>query len=341
MQNRIPIMIFLLSLWMFTQTNSSFANEEKVVQDNKGDPAANEIMKTREQHSGLQRNLGFSNFLEGWFTPWDAYEENENQAPRVPLLRITPAFFKREVRFNYIYVDDEHKGEADVNEWGMALELPLTLRIKIDIEPKVLHVDTAEHGENVGFGDTKFALRTMLLESNIFSLSTGSVISIPTGEEERKLGEGITTVGQQLAYWMDLGHRMSIHSFLGVDVPTGGNHREDADLDFLYGVALSKTITIKENPCIHGITPFIELNGHKGFGLDKSEGETVFEGEEEAESEAEEEEEGESERYLVDILPGVRFDLAHELYVLVGFEIPLNGTEEFDKRIWFSVIKDF
>ena len=87
--------------------------------------------------------------------------------------------------------------------------------------------------------------------------------------------------------------------------------------------------------------PFIELNGHKGFGLDKSEGEAVFEGEEEAESEAEEEEEGESERYLVDILPGVRFDLPHELYVLVGFEIPLNSTDEFDKRVWFSIIKDF
>ena len=337
MQNRIPNIIFLLSLWIFIQTISAFANEENVIQDNKGDTAVNEIMKTREEHSGLQRNLGFSNFFDGWLTPWDAYEENENQASRVPLLRITPAFFKREVRFNYIYVDDEHKGEADVNEWGMALELPLTLRIKIDIEPKVLHVDTAEHGESAGFGDTKFALRAMLLESNTFSLSTGSVINVSTGDEDRELGEGITTVGQQLAYWMDLRHRMSIHSFLGVDVPTGGNHREDADLDFLYGVALSKTITIKENPCIHGITPFIELNGHKGFGFDKSEGEAVFEGEEEAE----EEEEGESERYLVDILPGVRFDLPHELYVLVGFEIPLNSTDEFDKRVWFSIIKDF
>jgi len=341
MQNRIPIIIFLLSLWIFIKTISAFANEENVIQDNKGDTAVNEIMKTREEHSGLQRNLGFSNFLEGWFTPWDAYEESEDQAPRVPLLRITPAFFKREVRFNYIYVDDEHKGEADVNEWGMALELPLTLRIKIDIESKVLHVDTAEHGENAGFGDTKLALRTMLLESNTFSLSTGSVLNIPTGDEGRELSEGLTTMGQQLAFWLDMGHRISLHTFLGVDVPIGGEHREDANLDFLYGTALSKTFTIKETPFLEGITPFIELNGHKGFGLEKSEGETAFEGEEEAESEAEEEEDGESERYLVDILPGVRFDLAHELYVLVGFEIPLNGTDEFDKRVWFSIIKDF
>ncbi|GEM_PF-2800420 len=341
MRSRVPTVVFLLIAWLFIQTISAFAGDEEVVQDTKADASTHEMTKRQEGHHGLQRNLGFSNFLEGWTTPWAAYEENENQAPRVPLLRITPAFFKREVRFNYLYIDDEHKGEADVNEWGIALELPLTLRIKIDIEPKVLQVDTAEHGEKAGFGDTKFALRTMLLESETLSLSTGSVINVSTGDEDRELGEGITTVGQQLAYWMDLGHRMSVHSSLGVDVPTGGNHREDADLDFLYGVALSKTITIKENHCLQGITPFIELNGHKGFGLDKREGETVFEGEEEAESEAEEEEEGEGEQYLVDILPGVRFDLAHELYVLVGFEIPLNGTNEFDKRVWFSIIKDF
>ena len=59
MQNRIPIIIFLLSLWIFIQTISAFANEENVIQDT----AVNEIMKTREEHSGLQRNLGFSNFL--------------------------------------------------------------------------------------------------------------------------------------------------------------------------------------------------------------------------------------------------------------------------------------
>ncbi|HHT9136192.1 MAG TPA: transporter [Candidatus Wunengus sp. YC60] len=316
MQKCIPMAIFLLSLWMFIQTISAFANDGKVVQDIKEASATNEIMKTREEHHGLQRNLGFSNFLEGWLTPWDAYEENENQAPRVPLLRITPAFFKREVRFNYIYVNDEHKGEADVNEWGMALELPLTLRFKVDIEPKILYVNTEEHDKHSGFGDTRVALRTMLLESNNFSLSTGSVISIPTGYEERKLGEGVTMVGQQLAFWIDLGHRISLHTFLGVDVPTGGKHREDADLDFLYGTALSKTFTIKETPVLEGITPFIELNGQKEFGLDKD------------------------EQYRVDLLPGVRWDLSHELYVMQGIEIPLNGADDFDKRVWFSIIKD-
>ena len=312
----IPIVICLMGSWIFIQTNHGIANEEKM-QSLVGNTSASEILKTPVEHHGLQRNLGFSNFLKGWLTPWEAYVEDESRAPRVPLLRIAPAFFKREVRFNYLYVDDEHNGEADVSEWGLALELPLTLRIKIDIEPKILYVNTVEDAENVGFGDTKFALRTMLLESDTLSLSTGSVINVPTGDEDRQLGEGITTVGQQLAFWMDMGHRISLHTFLGVDVPTGGKHREDADLDFLYGVALSKTFTIKDTPVLEGITPFVELNGQKGFGLD------------------------EDEKYRVDLLPGVRWELSHELYVMQGFEIPLNGTEEFDKRIWFSIIKDF
>lgn len=316
MFRHIFIVICLLGTWLFIQTNQGIANEGKV-HDLVENTSAREMLKTQAGHHGLQRNLGFSNFLEGWLTPWEPYPEDESRAPRVPLLRITPAFFKREVRFNYLYVDDEGDGEADVSEWGLALELPLTLRIKVDIEPTVLYVNTVEDAEAVGFGDTKFALRTMLLESDTLSLSTSSVLNVPTGDEDRHLGEGITTVGQQLAFWMDMGHRISLHTFLGVDVPTGGKHREDADLDFLYGVAVSKTFAIKDIPVLEGITPFIELNGQKGFGLD------------------------EEEHYRVSLLPGVRWELRPELYVMPGIEIPLNGTEEFDKRAWFSIIKDF
>jgi len=317
MPQRIPLLVFLIASLITVFTSSSFAREEKT-QGVVGNTASHELLDdTTEHHHGVKRDLGLSNFLEGWLTPWKPYEENKIQSPRVPLLRIAPAFFKREVRFNYLYIDDEHHNEADVNEWGLALELPLTFRFKLDIEPKILHVNTVEDDENVGFGDTRFALRTMLLESEGFSLSTGSIFNVPTGDEDRHLGEGVTTVGQQLAFWADLGHRIGLHTLLGVDVPTGGNHREEADADFQYGIALSKTFAIHNVPVLEGVTPFTEFNGHKGFGLD------------------------EDEKYRTDILPGVRWDLSRELYVLQGMDIPLNGTGEYDKRVWFSIIKDF
>jgi hypothetical protein len=321
MYYRISAIVSPIILWISIQTTCIYANEKftdgKTVQDFIQNTSTSEKPGKYEEHHGLQRNLEFSNFFNGWITPWSPYREDKTQAPRVPLLRIVPAFFKREFRFNYLYIDDEDHGEADVSEWGLALELPLTLRIKIDIEPKILYVNTREDNENVGFGDTKFAIRAMLLESDTISLSTGSTINIPTGEEDRHLGNGVTAIGQQLALWMDLGHRIGLYSFLGVDVPTGGKHREDADWDFLYGIALSKTFTINEISLLEGITPFIELNGHKGFGLDGG------------------------EEYQVDLLPGIRWELSHELYVMQGIEIPLHNTDEFDKRIWFGIIKDF
>lgn len=317
MVRAILMAIGILGLLTLIQTKHGITHEtvekEHVLV---GDVHPHETGEVTGEHDGLQRNLGFSNFLEGWLTTWETYEENADIAPRVPLLRIAPAFFKREVRFNYLYIDDEHDGEADVSEWGLALELPLTLRFKIDIESTVLHVNTMEDTNHVGFGDTRFALRTMLLETNILSLSTGSVVNIPTGDGDRHLGEGITTVGQHIAFWVDMGHRISLHTFLGVDIPTGGNHKEDANEDFLYGIAVSRTITINETPILEGITPFIEFNGHKWLGSE------------------------EDEHYRVSLLPGVRWDLHHELYVMLGIEVPLNGTEEFDKRVWFSIIKD-
>jgi len=89
----------------------------------------------------------------------------------------------------------------------------------------------------------------------VFSLSTGSVINLPRGDKYRHLGEEVTTVGQQIAFWMDLGHRIGLNTFLGTDVPTGGEERKDADVDFQYGVALSKTIAINNRECC--LTPYL------------------------------------------------------------------------------------
>lgn len=310
MHRYVSMVIGIIGLWVFTQTTYSIAHETKM-------QGLFETVKGNSGYHGRQRNLGFSNFLEDWLTPWETYEKDKIQAPRVPLLRITPAFFKREFRFDYIYVDDKDGGKADVSEWRFILELPLTLRTKIDIKPKLVYVDPAENSTSFGFGDTQLALRAMLLETNTMSFSTGSVINIPTGDKDRKLGRGVTSVGQQLSLWKDMGHRISLQAFLGVDVPTGGKRSEDPSVDFLYGAAFSKTFTIRENRILEGITAFKELNGQRGFGFDKG------------------------DRYVFDILPGVRWDLSQRLYVMKGIEIPLTGTERFDKRVWFSIIKDF
>ncbi|MCF6149362.1 MAG: hypothetical protein E3K37_11975 [Candidatus Kuenenia sp.] len=314
----ICTMILSLSLCFFIYTTDCFANVESL-EGHMGSASGSELTNIHTEHApkGLKRNLSFSNYFDGWATPWQHYEHSEDSSPRVSLLRIIPGFFSRELRANYLYSNDEHHGDADVSEWRLALELPLTLRIKFDVEMELLHVNTDDGDDTFGFGDTKLALRTMLMENERISLSTGSTVNIITGDEDRHLGKEITTVGQELAFWLDIGRRISFQAFLGVEVPTGGEHREDANVDFLFGAALAKTITIRETPVLEAITPFIELNGVRGYGLEKG------------------------EEYKIDLLPGVRWELSNNWYVLQGYEFPLNGAEEFDKRIWFGIIKDF
>lgn len=318
MHRLIFVTLSLLGLSVFIQTSHSFANKE-ISPENAESGDTYDVMNkhTEHEHAGLQRNLGFSNFFEGWTTQWKPYEESKNKAPRVPLLRIVPAFFSREIRSNYIFTNEIHHEDTSESELSFSLELPLTLRLKIDIEPKLLYVNTDEHGDSAGFGDTKFALRGMLLENERVSLSTGFTIQLPIGDDDRELGEGITNLGQEIALWMDLGHCISLQTFFGGEVPTGGEGKKDSNFDFLFGVALAKTFPVEGFSILKGITPFIEFNGRKRFDL------------------------GEGKEYQADLLPGVRWELCRELYVLQGFEIPLNGTEEFDKRVFFGVIKDF
>ena len=318
MIRRIPAMLFHFCLWCIIHSAGGIAVAEEIIEGReKG--SSSEVVKKHNNHAhrGLQRNLGFSNFFDGWTTPWQPYEHTEINAPRVPLLRIAPGFFSREFRLNYIYIQDEHHGEADVSELSIALEIPLTLRTKIDIEPKLLYVDHNDHASTGGFGDTRLALRSMLIENDCLSFSTGSTMNITTGDEDRGLGEGITTMGQELALWTDLGHRISLQALLGVEVPTGGEHKEDSNVDMLFGMAMSKTFDTGEMLYLEGITPFIEVNGRKGYGSEKG------------------------SEYRVDLLPGIRWEFCREFFVFQGFEIPLNNTEEFNKRFWFGIIKDF
>ena len=79
---------------------------------------------------------------------------------------------------------------------------------------KILYVNTEEHDKNRWFGDTKVAFKNHASGIQYFLYLQASVISIPTGEEGTQVrGEGITTVGQQLAFWIDMGHRICLHTF--------------------------------------------------------------------------------------------------------------------------------
>jgi hypothetical protein len=79
------------------------------------------------------------------------------------------------------------------------------------------------------FGDTSLITRIMLLETRNTTLLSLLETTLPTGDEDRGLGSGLTTVSPGIGLWRDLGSRYALHGFFGLDIPVGGKDDEDPD----------------------------------------------------------------------------------------------------------------
>ena len=264
-------------------------------------------------------DLSLSNFFsEGWkFGQWEEPEEEPDQSPRFRLLRIPATVFEREIRLNYSFTNNGDHGEADEHEWELEVEIPICRRLLLEIEPSVSSVSPhKEHRDRSGFGDTALITKLMLLETRNTTLISILETKFPTGNDDRELGSGMTTLGPGIGIWRDLGNRFALQGFLGLDIPVGGKSEEDFDTEVLYGVALTKTVTSKETPYWGNLTFFTELNGTSEMGA-------------------------KDDKTVVSVLPGVRWKIGHEVWFMSGIEFPVIERDDFDSRAWISILKDF
>ncbi|MCF6157535.1 MAG: transporter [wastewater metagenome] len=303
-------------------------------------------LRAQEPHE-KRPDLTFSHFFsDGWkFTQWEEPEQEPDQAPRFRLLKIPATVFEREVRMNYSFTNNGDGGKFDKHEWEFEFEIPISRRLLLEVEPRIVSLSSnssnknsgfgpdtimldlppdkalllpssSVSGTNSGFGDLSLIARIMLVETRNTTLLSLFEISLPTGDEDRGLGSGLTTVSPGIGFWRDLGKRYALHSFFGLDIPTGGKDDEDPDTTIVYGTAITKTVTPKDTPFFGNLTLFVEFNGSSDIGSD-------------------------NDTTVVSILPGVRWHLWGEFWLMPGIEFPVIGRDEFDSRVWFSVLKDF
>lgn len=271
-----------------------------------------------EEFSEKKTDLTLSNFFsEGWkFGQWEEPEQAPDQAPRFRLLKIPATVFEREVRMNYSFTNNGDSGKIDEHEWEFEFEMPISRRLLLEVEPTIVSLSPNNGNDHSGFGDTSLITRVMLLETRNTTFLSILDVKFPTGDEDLGLGSGMTTISPGIGMWRDLGRRFAFHGFFGLDIPAGGKTDEDPDTTVVYGTALTKTITPKDAPFFGNLTLFVELNGSSDVGSD-------------------------DDTTVVSILPGVRWNLGHEFWLMPGIEFPIIGQDEFDSRIWFSVLKDF
>lgn len=247
---------------------------------------------------------------------WEEPEQEPDQSPRFRLLKIPATVFEREVRMNYSFTNNGDGGELDEHEWEFEFEMPVSRRLLLEVEPKIISLSPNDGDTTSGFGDTSLITRIMLLETRNTTLLSLLEITLPTGDEDRGLGSGLTTISPGIGMWRDLGGHFALHSFFGLDIPTGGKSDEDPDTTIIYGSALTKTVTSKDTPFFGNLTFFVEFNGNSDIGSD-------------------------DDTTVVSILPGARWNLGRDFWLMPGVEFPIIGRDEFDTRVWFSVLKDF
>lgn len=273
-----------------------------------------------EEFSEKKPDLTLSNFFsEGWkFTQWEEpeQEEDQDQAPRFRLLKIPATVFEREIRMNYSFTNNGDRGRVDEHEWEFEIEIPVSRRLLLEVEPTIVSISPRDNDSHSGFGDTSLIARIMLMETRNTTVLSILDLKLPTGDEDLGLGSGMTTITPGIGMWRDLGGRYALHGFFGLDIPVGGKSDEDPDTTVVYGTAITKTVTSKDTPYFGNLTFFVEFNGSSDIGSG-------------------------SDNTVVSILPGVRWNLGHEFWLMPGIEFPVIGRDEFDSRVWLSVLKDF
>lgn len=262
-----------------------------------------------------RQDLTFQNFFSyGWNVGWSEPDEGPNDAPRFRLMRIQRAFWEREVRLVSPYAFATDGGTADELEVEMEIELPVNRRFLIEFEPALKGVGPYGSPWSFGAGDLLMIPQVMLYETKNISFSSGLSVRVPTGSQ--KVGSGRTSLAPYLAWWTDLGQRMSLHTFFGAEFPLAGYGSDAPNATLQYAAALAKTITPKNTPWFGNFTLFTELNGTTDSG-------------------------GPNPSTTVTLLPGARWLLFKDFWLAAGYEFPLTTAKQFGSRIWFSIYRDF
>jgi Putative MetA-pathway of phenol degradation len=262
-----------------------------------------------------RKDLTFGNFFSyGWDVAWTEPEEGPDDAPRFRLMRIQRAFWEREVRIFSPYAFGTDGGTADELEIEMEIELPVNRRFLIEFEPALKGVGPYGSPWTFAAGDLLVIPQAMLYETKNTSFSSGLSVRVPTGSQS--VGSGRTSLAPYLAWWADLGQRMSLHTYFGAEFPLAGYGPGRPNAIFQYAAALAKTVTPKKTPWFGNLTFFAELNGTTGSG-------------------------GPSPSTTVTLLPGVRWLMFRDFWLAAGYELPLTTTRQFDGRVWFSIYRDF
>ncbi len=230
-------------------------------------------------------------------------------------LRTDHAFIERKIRVDFLdlsHVEPDNVHESDFN---FELFWAINNRMAFVVEAPVTWLDPHTGSFTSGIGDLEAGFRLVAFDGEYDILTCGLNVGIPTGDPDRDLGEGHTSLEPVFLWWHDIGRGWVLQSEIAWEIPVDVDEPEN---EMHYNFALSRTLLgTCDWPVFHYLTPLVELNGITSLSGDES-GATV-----------------------IDLTPGFRCAVTEEDHAGFGFSFPISHERNFSSQFIFSFIHHF
>jgi len=213
------------------------------------------------------------------------------------------------LRIDYEFTNNADDGTVDEHELEVELETPLNRRFLVELEAEKKWelsgpgVDTHESEWAILFD---FQLIDTYNTAVLFDLKVTPAPQTGDRSEIRVLLAGFHDLGRRIGLQWHIGDEF----FLGDAAPGATDNR--------LTYALAPTITVTEDvPYLEHLTLFLETFGRTNLdGVDAG-------------------------RTRLSLLPGAKWELGREIYVGVGYELPVVGPRPYDGILHFQFVKEF
>ena len=254
----------------------------------------------------------------GWLEAWEHRHVSPNGTPYVHVFGFEPAFFDRGLFFDYHQTTSADRTE-DESEFEVELEWAFTKRLGVVVELPYARIDETGGDSRTGIGDIAVAPRALLVDTDDFLLSANLEVGMSTGDDNRGLGSGETTLAPSFSCWADLGNWVTLQAQIGTE---HGLESGDTELSYKSAMTWSFLTSPTSDPqSVHyqaGMTSLLaEFTSH-----------TVLDG-------------GEETRTSSEVLFGVSYSLSEHWQVRTGYQFPVGGPEDIDHSFVIGAVLHF
>lgn len=227
-------------------------------------------------------------------------------------------FVERNLRLDYQHTNHLRDPAADASEIRAELSHSFNERLGVNFSVPFIFLNRLEDSSTSGFGDIEVGARYVLIGSETtatFKLAAGLNVATPTGNAGRDLGEGRTVLEPEVLAFQKLSERTFVQGQLSLGIGLGSGEQ---DRELGYSMGLGHVITTINNWQLFSYpTPTIEVNCA-----------TALAGEE-------------SGRSVIDLTPGLRWQVCNKGFAGVAYSFPVSGSREFDNQFIFSFVYIF